>query len=134
MERERVTILIDSETDGDSEFDRAFLERLGHEVVVCHGPEHDTLCPLLAGTGCEFVDNAHGIVFALDLDRPQHRSILQRYREVVADDVPIHVVVRTGQRERYAEILGAFQVWEHDPSVADLDGLAAEIEAADRFR
>ena len=134
MERERVTILIDSETDGDSEFDRAFLERLGHEVVVCHGPEHGTLCPLLAGTGCEFVDNAHGIVFALDLDRPQHQRILQRYREVVADDVPIHVVVRPGQRERYAEMLGAFQVWEHDPSVADLDGLAAEIEAADRFR
>ncbi len=134
MERERVTILIDSETDGDGEFDRAFLERLGHEVVVCHGPEHGALCPLLAGTGCEFVDNAHGIVFALDLDRPQHQSILQRYREVVADDVPIHVVVRPGQRERYAEMLGAFQVWEHDPSVADLDGLAAEIEAADRFR
>ena len=44
------------------------------------------------------VDSAHGIVFLLDLDRPQHRAILRRYREVVRADVPIRAVVKPGQR------------------------------------
>jgi hypothetical protein len=101
-------------------------------VVVCHGPAHDELCPLLAGTGCEMVEKAHGIVFSLDLDVAQHRMILQRYREVTRAEVPIHAVVRPGQREKYADLLGAFEVWEHDPTVADLDGFAASVEAADR--
>ena len=72
-------ILLDVIPGGDGEFDRSFLERSGHDVVVCHGPDHGELCPLLAGTGCDKVDRAHGIVFALDLDVEQHRAILQRY-------------------------------------------------------
>ena len=124
-------ILVDIASD-EEDFDRSFLERVGHKVVVCHGPDHATLCPLLAGTGCPDVDEAHGILFVLDLDRPQHRAILHRYREVTRPEVPIRAVVRPGQRERFASVLDGIELWEHEPTVADLDGFAAEVEAVDR--
>ena len=132
MNEPRGMILIDVIPGSGAEFDRSFLERNGHDVVMCHGPGHDELCPLLAGTGCDSVEGAHGIVFALDLERDQHRAILQRYREVTRPEVPIRVVVRPGQRTKYADLLGAFEVWEHEPTVAELDGFAAEVEATDR--
>ena len=92
-------ILIDVLPGGGGEFERSFLERTGHPVVVCHGPGHAGSCPLLAGAGCELVDSAHGIVFALDLDQEEHRVILRRYHEVTQPEVPIRAVVRPGQRE-----------------------------------
>jgi hypothetical protein len=125
-------ILIDVIPGSEGEFDRSFLERTGHQVVMCHGPGHDELCPLLAGTGCQMVDEAHGIVFALDLDRDQHRAILQRYREVTRPELPIRVVVRAGQRDKYADLLAEFEVWEHEPTVAELDGFAASVDTAER--
>ena len=118
---------------GRGEFDRSILERLGHPVTVCHGPDVEGLCPLLGGEGCEKFDEAHGIVFELDLDRPQHRAIIERYEALRPADLPIRVVVRPDQAERYRALLDEVQVWSHDPSVADLDGFAAEVEAADRF-
>ena len=127
------TILIDVSAGVGAEFDRSFLERTGHHVLVCHGPEHGQLCPLLAGTGCDQFDHAHGIVFALDLDEAQHRAILQRYGEITRPEVPIRVVVRPGQRAKYADVVEAFEVWEHEPTAADLDGFAAGVEAVDRF-
>jgi hypothetical protein len=133
MDTPHGTILIDVTPGPGAAFDRSFLERTGHEVVLCHGPEPDHVCPLLAGTGCEKVDQAHGIVFALDLDNAQHRAILARYRTVTRPEVPIRAVVRPGQRSRYADLLGAFEIWEHDPTAADLDGFAASVEATDRF-
>jgi len=126
-------ILIDIPAGAAGEFDRSFLERTGHDVVVCHGPDCGSVCPLLDGTGCDKVEGAHGIVFSLDLDDPQHRAILASYGDVTTD-VPIRVVVRPGQREAYAALLDRFEIWEGDPRVADLDGLAAEVEAADRLR
>jgi hypothetical protein len=66
---------------GEEEFDQSFLERTC-DFVVCHGPDHGGLCPILAGTGCQRVDDVHGIVFVFDLQRPQHRAILQRHRHV----------------------------------------------------
>jgi len=125
-------ILIDVVAGDSAKFDQRFLERNGHPVVMCHGPAHDATCPILTSAGCEAVTNAHGIVFSLDLDRPQHRDILARYFEVVRPEVPIRVVVQPGQRERYAELLDRAEVWEHEPTAADLDGLAAQVEAADR--
>ena len=98
MNERHGVILLDVTPGSGGEFDRTFLERTGHDVVVCHGPEHGELCPLLAGLGCESVDRAHGIVFALDLDRAHHRAILQRYREAARPEVPIRAVVQPGQR------------------------------------
>lgn len=121
-------------TPGENEaFDAEFLERLGHPVMVCHGPEAKQLCPLLGGTGCPKFDSAHGIVFELDLDRPQHRAVVDRYRNLARPDLPIRVVVRGDQAERFEHLLRDVEVWTHEPTVADLDGFAAEVEAADRF-
>jgi hypothetical protein len=111
-----------------------FLELLGHRVLVCHGPPAKTLCPILSGEGCPLVASAHGIVFQLDLDRPQHRAILARYKEVTREDVPIWVVVRPDQVGRYTDLLSGLKVLTGDPVAGDLDGLAAEVEAADSFR
>jgi hypothetical protein len=125
-------ILIDVSAGAGAEFDRSFLERTGHDVVVCHGPDHGTICPLLTGTGCDVAQQAHGIVFVLDLDRAQHRAILRRYHEVTRPEVPIRAVVQRGQRARYGDELAGFDVWEHEPTAADLDGFAAEVESSDR--
>jgi hypothetical protein len=124
--------LLDVEPGAEG-FDREMLERLGHPVEVCNGPNVRTLCPLLGGHGCPKFEQAHGVVFALDLDRPQHRAIVHRYRELGREDLPIRVVVRPGQAERYADLLGEVQVWTSEPTMADLDGFAAQVEAMDRF-
>ncbi len=124
-------ILLDVTSGGDV-FDQAMLERLGHPVRVCHGPDHGALCPILAGKSCRDFEDAHGILFELDLDRPQHRAIVRRYRELARQDVPIRVVVSPEHAERYADELRGIEVLTHSSTVADLDGFAAEVEAADR--
>lgn len=126
------TVLLDV-MSGEGEFDKSFLERVGHPVTVCNGPDVGAVCPLLGGEGCPKYEEAHGIVFELDLDRSQHRAIVERYRQLGREDLPIRVVVRPGQREAYADLLAQVQVWEHEPTVADLDGFAAQVEASDRF-
>ena len=128
------TILLDVPPGAAAQFDRSFLERSGHQVVICHGPDPHELCPLLGTGECDKFGSAHGIMFELDLDRPQHRAIVERYHELARDDVPIRVVVRRDQQQRFAELLTAVQVWDHEPTVADLDGFAAQVEAADRTR
>ena len=124
-------ILLDMASGRDA-FDEELLERFGHVVKVCHGPDHGALCPLLAGTGCEIFENAHGVLFELDLDRPQHRAILRRYRDLARPEVPIRAIVTADQAARYADQFHDVEMLTHDPTVADLDGFAAEVEAADR--
>ena len=80
------------------------------------------------------VENAHGVVFQLDLDRPQHRAILKRYKEVIAEDVPIWASVQPGQDDQYADLLEGVDVVIGEPGPADLDGFAARVEASDRTR
>jgi len=116
---------------GSDDFERDILERFGHAVTVCHGPGNE-LCPLLAGKGCDDFARAHGVIFELDLDQPQHRAIAQRYRDLARADVPIRVVTTSEQATRYAEELCGIEVVAHISSVADLDGFAAQVEAADR--
>jgi hypothetical protein len=126
-------VLLDVSPGDAGEFDRVALERLGHPVVVCHGPSAEALCPLMGGNGCPKFGQAHGIVFKLDLGRDQHRAILRRYRQLARPDVPIRVLVAPADAERYAELLQDVEFWSHEPNVADLDGFAAEVEAADRL-
>lgn len=117
----------------DEPTDRGFLESIGQHVVVCHGPELGHLCPILAGKSCPLVEGAHGLVFEFDLDRPQHRAILKKYRETVRSDLPIRVVVSRAQAIQYAELLKGLKVMHHRPVAGDLDALAAEVEASDVF-
>jgi len=113
-------------TPNDRALDKDFLERLGHPVLVCHGPAWGHACPM--------VESAHGLIFRLDLDRPQHRVILKRYQEMINGDVPIVAVVKPGQEELYADLLAGAQVWTEEPTVAELDGFAALVEASDDSR
>jgi hypothetical protein len=126
-------VLLDVTPGEGEEFETSFLERIGHPVMVCHGPAVQTGCPLLGGDGCEKFDAAHGIVFQLDLDRPQHRAIVHRYRALGRPDLPIRVVVDPGQADRYSELLAEVQIWTGEPNAAQLDGFAAEVEAVDRY-
>lgn len=126
-------ILVDIADADDRPFEYAFLEKIGHPVLLCHGPAEGALCPLLAGNGCEKFEAAHGVVFELDLDRPQHRAIVERYRREAGADLPIKVVVDPDQAERYRDLLADIEVWTRRPTAGDLDGFAAEVEAADRF-
>ncbi|MFP3915847.1 MAG: hypothetical protein ACLFWM_13290 [Actinomycetota bacterium] len=123
-------ILVDVPEGGT--VDVGFLEDLGHPVTICHGPGPGTLCPILTGEGCPKAESAHGIVFALDLDRPQHRKILERYKATLPEDVPIDVVASPDQAQHYHQLLADVRVLTALPGIADLDGLAAEVEAADR--
>ena len=125
-------VLVDMSAGEGRRFDRSFLEKVGHSVLVCEGPHETQLCPLLAGTGCEKFEDAHGIVFALDLDRPQHRAILAEYQHRAREGMPIRAVVTAEQAVRFRDLLEGVEVWNHEPTVADLDGFAAEVEAADR--
>ncbi len=77
----------------------------GHAVRVCHGPDDTHVCPMLTGDRCPMAEEAHGVVFALDLDRPTHRSILAAYKQNLREDVPIGVSVRPGQMTQYADLL-----------------------------
>ncbi len=113
--------------------DQEFLVRLGHPVQVCSGPG-ETACPLVEGKGCPLADNAHGVVFELDLSRPEHRDVLEKYKTGLRDDVPIRVAVKPGQEEEFATLLSGIKVWTHEPVAGDLDALAAEIDAADALR
>ena len=124
-------ILLDV-ASGNGVFDQDLLERFGHPVRVCHGPDHGTLCPLLSGAGCAEFAEAHGVMFELDLDRPQHRAILRRYRDLARPEVPIRAIVSADQAARYAAMLADIEIVTHQPTVAELDGFASEVEAADR--
>jgi hypothetical protein len=119
-------------TPFDAAPDKDFLERLDHPVLVCHGPDWGHACPLLK-EGCEKLDDAHGVIFQLDLERPQHRVILEKYQRVLDEEVPIVVVVEKGQEVTYADLLAGVEVWTDRPTIAQLDGFAAQVEAVDDF-
>jgi hypothetical protein len=129
---EPTRVLLDVLPGAAGEFDESFLSRTGLSVSVCAGPEQSTRCPLVAGHGCRAFEEAHGIVFELDFDNPEHRAIVESYRELAREDMPIRVVLTPDQAERYRDQLQGVEVWTHEPTVAELDGFAARVEAAQR--
>lgn len=126
-------VLLDALPGDDRSFDAGLFERWDHPVQVCAGPDVNALCPLLGGSGCPKFESAHGVVFKLDLDRPQHRAILREYRVLGRADMPIRVLCTAEQVQRYGKWLGNVEVWTHEPTTADLDGFIAEVEAVERF-
>lgn len=119
---------------GEKPVDSEFLVRLGHPVETCHGPDGEHTCPLVEGKGCPLAENAHGVVFELDLERPEHQEILAKYKEGLREDIPIRVSVQPGQEQKFAPLLKGVKVWTHTPVAGDLDAFAAEVEASESFR
>ncbi len=129
MSDEERPILVDA--PDASKVDRAFIESLGHHVTSCAGPQEGP-CPLVDGGTCELAEDAHGIVFMLDLEQPEHRQVLSAYRERLREDLPIGVVVRDrSQALEHASLLGGLRVWTDVPGVGDLDALVAEVDAGE---
>lgn len=124
-------ILVDS-PDTEAVFDRDILSRMGHGILACRGPDVGTICPILDEGHCDMVDDAHGVIFQLDLDQEQHRNILTRYVEVLDPGIPLRAKVRPGQEERFADLLEGLEVWTEEPSVADLDAFSSRVEAYER--
>jgi hypothetical protein len=124
------TILIDVSTVDEDSIDRNALRELGHPVLVCHGPPPKTLCPILRGTTCSLIDAAHGVIFELDLERSQHRAILERYKQVVSSEVPIRVVVKPGQERMYPEAVAGVEVWPRRPTSDDLSAFSADVDTS----
>jgi len=118
---------------GIGNFEHRILEDMGHKVMVCHGPSHETPCPvLIEGGSCDLVEVAHGVVFELDLELEQHRKILRRYQELVVPGIPMRVVLKEGQAEEYADLLAGVEVWDHHPSAPELDAFSSRVEAYER--
>jgi hypothetical protein len=126
----QVPILIDAPDAGGVSYAKEFLEKLGHSTMVCQGPSEGTVCPILRGDACEMIDAAGGVVYEFDLDRPAHREILAKYKENLEEETPIRVVVTPEHAEKYSELLEGVSVWSHEPSIGELDGFAARVEAA----
>jgi hypothetical protein len=125
-------VLLDVLPGVDSDFDESFLARNGLSVSVCSGPGDSESCPLVEGHGCRKFEEANGVVFALDLDRLEHRAVIERYQELARDGTPIRVVLSPEQADRYRDELKGVEVWTHEPTAAELDGFAARIEAVVR--
>ena len=134
MDHDEMGVILDV-TPGDHEgFERHLLESMGHSVSVCHGPGDDGPCPLLEEGTCDKVNQAHGVVFKLDLERDYHRRILEQYKQTLPADMPIAVAVQPGQEASHADLLAGLYVWSHSPTAAELDGFASLVEAADDSR
>ncbi|MBU1492993.1 MAG: hypothetical protein KJ956_03385 [Actinobacteria bacterium] len=86
------------------------LELLGHQVIICQGPDETRRCPLVENGACAMVDAADGVVFRLDLDDPYHRRMLRCYREQLGRTAPMHVVVAAGQERTHADLLEGLPV------------------------
>lgn len=121
-------ILLDIPPGTDEHFDVPFLERIGRPVGVCCGLRP---LPLLGRLGCPTFESAQGIVSQLDMDRAEHGAILDEHQALTAGDRPIRVV-GPGQAESYRELSVGLEIWNREPTVSELDGLAARVEGTDR--
>lgn len=125
----RIPVILDVNPEPEAlTWEHDFLQRLDIPVEPCCGPGERGACPMLSSDHCSKVDKADGVLFQLDLDRPAHRAILQRY--VATLDIPIRVVVSKEQQTRWSELLEAVEVMDPPVGPAALDGFAAEVESS----
>lgn len=109
-------------------WEQDFITRLEDHVVGCRGPRGEGRCPILNGRHCSKIEEADGVLFQLDLDRDDHRSILTLYKETL--DVPIRVVCTLDQEERWHELLADVEVVAPPIGPSALDAFAAEVESS----
>jgi hypothetical protein len=95
--------------------------------VRCGGPHTPGACPLLEGEACGKIVKADGILFQLNLERPDHRQILKIYSETL--DIPVRAVVSEADRDRYRDLLAEVEVVTPPMGPAALDAFASEVES-----
>jgi len=120
------TVLLVVPEDAD-QFTACILQKLEHRVITCHGPTGRHDCPLVHGQGCAWFNEAHGMRL------PEHVAIVRHYEDLarsVGHELPIRVIVPPGSD--VPTHLGDVPTWYGDPTVAQLDGFAALVEATDR--
>ena len=83
---------------------------------TCATARRRTRSALLGGHGCPLFEQAHGIVFKLDLGRGQHREILRRYRQLAREDAPIRVLVSPADAERHADLFATSRCGPTNPT------------------
>jgi len=124
----KMPYILDVNPDSDAlAWERDFLTRIEASVISCCGPDKDGGCPLLRGEKCGNIQAADGVLFQLNLDRPEHRRILAKY--VMQLDVPIRVTVTPDQEKRWAHLLELVEVVTPPMGPAKLDAFAAEVES-----
>jgi hypothetical protein len=117
------------EVHAGADTERDSLQDAGHHVITCPGPTAGGGCPLVERGACAMVDAADGVVFRLDLDDPYHREMLRCYRSELGDATPLHVVVREGQQERFADDLAGLPV-SVGSLASGLPGFSAQVGMA----
>ena len=124
----RMPVILDVNPDPEAlDWEQDFLTRIETSVIGCCGPDQVGGCPLLEGKPCAKIEAADGVLFQLDLDRPEHRRILAKYVRLL--DVPIRVVVSAEQQVRWARLLDLVEVFTPPIGPAKLDAFAAEVES-----
>jgi len=124
----RKSVILDVNPDPDALYwEEDWLERQDVDVVRCGGPHAPGACPLLRGKACGKIVKADGILFQLNLERPDHRQILKTYSEIL--DIPIRAVVSEVDRDRYRALLTEVEVVTPPMGPAALDAFAAEVES-----
>ena len=124
----RAPLILDVNPDPAAlEWEQEWLTRSGLPVVTCCGPETQGGCPLLQNRRCPKIDGADGVIFQLDLDRPEHRGILSAYTREL--EVPIRVVALAAQQGRWADLLQSVELFTPPVGPAKLDAFAAEVAA-----
>lgn len=110
---------------------RQALEDRGHVMTSCGGTNGGS-CPLVERQGCNRAESAMGIVFRLDLDDDYNRRILNCYREDLGRDIPIQVIAKPGDEERYADDLVGTVVLtkDSDPALSDFSSRVALADMA----
>ena len=125
----RNPVILDVNPDPEAlHWEDDWLGRQDVDVVTCEGPHEPGGCPLLRGEPCGKIKKADGILFQLNLQRADHRKILQTYAENL--DIPIRAVVSEGDKEEFADLLADVEVVTPPVGPSSLDGFAAEVASS----
>jgi hypothetical protein len=124
----RTPVVLDVNPDPDAlGWEQEWLTRAGLPVIPCCGPEVEGGCPILNNGRCNKIYDADGVIFQLDLDRPEHRLILRKYIRQLY--VPIRVVVTKEQQKRWAHLLQFVEVFNPPVGPTTLGAFAAEMSS-----
>jgi hypothetical protein len=124
----RTPVVLDVNPNPESlDWEQEWLTRTGLPVIRCCGPEVQGGCPILDNGRCRKSHEADGVIFQLDLDRPEHRRILRKYIRQLY--VPIRVVATPEQEKRWAHLLQFVEIFNPPIGPAKLDAFAAEISS-----